>query len=216
VIIEFTRAVQAIADMARKELGSSMSVVFAPVRDGRVVASAAQRLILTLLPFFDFGKAWSIHLPMPLLDEQAGRPFNAATNGLTELSAIVHAWEPETAAHPEEQAAATAAKNAVVAAQAALMALVTDDADEAIRFAVDLVDELARLVQSESRSLGPKSQERSFGAQMMAVLHGHESEISNRVILSRLALIEWDAAPAGAAVRLEVAFRAVMADSTSG
>lgn len=194
----------AVAAVARTEMGSSASIVVAPSRAGKVIASEGQRIITDRFPAYEDVTAWAPNLPLPLLDESHREAFASVVSAIVERSALLRLAshgralsEPEQRAVDDADSRIASAATSFEVAVSALDAVLADEVRDYLR-------RLLGKLQQETATVAAGGQvTESIAAQFTsAIARSTPSDLVGTFALLNWALVEYAVSPDGAIERV--------------
>lgn len=204
IIFDWHRNLEALANICKPPLEGQGGFFMAPVREGRIVASAGVHVVNDVFPDHQSIRDWPTP-PLPLLDEQLGDTVKHALAGLNEASGII-ASVHRTEMHSDE-----------VAALESALARARDSLGEIQQLANTHDSQLLREVQNDLQVLDQRVTDEvtalahghaanpSIAASMLAGLNGNRDAVFDVQCGVQIACVEWDVEPSGAWTRVEQA-----------
>ncbi len=193
-----------VVERAGTQMGLAVSILVAPVRDGKVVASEAARKIPDLFPAPGELKGWGADLPLPLLNEERALAFAALVGAIVQRSALLRLSSNGRATLDAERRAVSEVEAGISDAETAfaesLSGVDPSLAAEVVGFLKEL---LAKLEQEGAAvSQGGRVNQSVASEFTSAVARSSPSPLYNMFTLLAWALIESSVAPDGAIDRV--------------
>ena len=201
-IFDWHRNLEALASICKPPLEGQVGFFMAPVREGRIVASAGFHVINDVFPDHKSIRDWP-DPPLPLLDEQLGDTVRRVLVGLNEASGII-ASVHRTEMHPEEVAALESSLTRARDSLREIQQLADTHDNPLLREVQNDLQVCDQRVTDEVTALAHgHAANPSIAASILAGLNGNRDEVSDRQCGVAISCVEWDTEPENAWARVE-------------